>query len=326
MTLAPGPTSHAASTAPRADMEGGTSALDAVSTPHSRSTDDVAVAQYGHLGGARILNAAQTSHCDQGGAREASQGGQKDGRGDVVFSHVNNPVNLSMLRREQRKSISSGCQALSTGRGLGWTREETFSITTVAPLCCSDLARGNDMKRTKLNRLIRSKFIRHVLRPEFTCTGVKDGGRLDPRSWDGRSERAVGNHWDHLKSECQKFYETLQLVEKEDITGNPKEKQLHRCAVADFNARTDEYGVSSVVLHFVDICRNPHYRIGRPFPYTQALVHISKFTDLISAQSATVYAQEEGESLPEENNSSIPENIHPTSTDDTGNHSPIPIP
>eukprot|EP00171_Calliarthron_tuberculosum_P002379 IDg2379t1 len=43
-----------------------------------------------------------------------------------------------------------------------------------------------------------------------------EGGLLDRRRWNGRSERAVGRQWATLKSECQKFEEAMVLVSKGD--------------------------------------------------------------------------------------------------------------
>eukprot|EP00171_Calliarthron_tuberculosum_P003934 IDg3934t1 len=154
------------------------------------------------------------------------------------------------------------------GRGLSWNDDENTVLAMIAQSVCSDPARGNEMKTGKFQRLLRLKF----------CSTLMA----------------------NLKSECHKFEEAMQLVKSSDITGNPDEAQLSRCATALYNSRVSGNGASTVTPHFTDICKNPYYRVGKPFPYARAHQHLSKYTDLITADAGSAYSLSTSESVGEE--------------------------
>lgn len=112
------------------------------------------------------------------------------------------------------------------------------------------------MSTAELGRRRRASFITDYLRPENACTTVKDGAQLDTRLWDGRSADACLKRWRKVRKECTKFKSCRDRIVRMELTGNPPEAEIDRCASLSYS----EAGSSSKSSLY-DCVRNPQYHI-----------------------------------------------------------------
>lgn len=180
------------------------------------------------------------------------------------------------------------------GKGLAWNDQEQLALARAATIACQDPTVGAQMSMTQLGRKIRASFIKDEARPAQACTTTKDGGAFDQRRWDGRSAEACLKMWKRLRKACTKFKAIYTRIENLQLTGNPTEEELWRCASLEFSEGTQMLG------HLYDCVRNPRYLIRKPFSFGHAYVFLDKCTKFISAGPMQVGTVEgsDGEDTP----------------------------
>lgn len=162
------------------------------------------------------------------------------------------------------------------GKGLVWSEDELMAIARAASIACQDPAVGSQMNMAQLGRKIRTAFITDEDRPEKACSTSKDGGALDNRRWDGRSAEACLKMWQRLRRECTRFKGIHDRINGLQLTGNPSEAALLRCASLEFSEGRQVPG------HLYDCINNREYFIRKPFMFVRPYLFLSSSTKLIS--------------------------------------------
>lgn len=166
--------------------------------------------------------------------------------------------------------------ATGKGKGLSWEERENIALARSAAAVCSDPATGSGMTSAEMGRRIRSHLLNDKARPDDACT-TRDKGLLDSRRWDGRSAAACHKQWDNLRRECTRFKGSLQRVKNMQLTGNPTDDDLFRCASLLFSDG------SKAVSHLYDCIRNPDYHISKPFKHAKTFLFLDSHSTLLDA-------------------------------------------
>lgn len=84
--------------------------------------------------------------------------------------------------------------------------------------------------------------------------------------------------WERMRSESTKYYGAQKKLLPADLTGNPREEDLKRCAQLAYSKG------SAAMSHLYDFFRNKKYFTGNPFMFVEKCRFPARSTQLIRAE------------------------------------------
>jgi hypothetical protein len=194
-----------------------------------------------------------------------------------VFRTTIWPTKRHLLRlHQQRKRVV-------LEKGLHGTSWNTSLLQRPPKKVFINSALGDQMKKCSLHSKVRANYIGCA--PEIACS-TDDVGPLDKSRWHARTARGLGKELKKLRRACGIFDSAVVVVTNADITGIPDDAQIHRCAVACYNAKKNGGGFATRVRHLTQICRDAHYDIGPEFLYVAAYNQLKSSSLLDSSSDA----------------------------------------
>lgn len=152
----------------------------------------------------------------------------------TVVSHSRDcRIGLLSTIRFAMATVVEDCEAsqkTSAGRGLSWNNDELFALARGAAVASQDPAIGAGMSNAQFGRKIRVQFTKDSRRPAAACSEKDGGGNPDNRRWDARSADACIKKWIIVRRECSKFKAVRDRLMVMELTGNPNDDDLDRCA------------------------------------------------------------------------------------------------
>jgi hypothetical protein len=132
-------------------------------------------------------------------------------------------------------------------RGKKWSIAEQMSLMDAYAAVCFDAAIGAQQTADVFAARIEIEFLRSDRCPSRETFESLPSG--EKSRWYGRGSKSCKTHADVIRSECVAFQGYVRRVEALELSGNPTEDGLFRCAVYLHNKRpvdrTVLYGIAT---------------------------------------------------------------------------------